>query len=299
MDDFDGHGTCLASCVGGVFSGVNKRANIVPVKINVEETDEVLLNDIINAIGLVLMDVGNNGVAGVINMSFGIPPEDFGVTDSQEPGSADPFPDLLGRLSAANVVIVASAGNSATADISADSPRRFGGANTNMIVVGSANENGLRAPTSTFLDSSGNNILSIYAQGVNVMCAFPTDEAPFTKYISDDGTSFATAQISGLVSIYLALGMANVGNVKSFLLQQAVTQKGLDWPFDQGELTHPRAGIAVQVTCTPTDTADIPFATVPPVTIPPPSVMPTAPSVTSQSIISISPLVSVSGTLWY
>jgi hypothetical protein len=289
----------MASCVGGVYAGVNKVADIVPVKILPPSRAGPSLSDLVNAFGLIMMDLTSRGRVGVINMSFDFDLAALPVIPSQALNTMDPFRDIVNRFTGLAVLVVAS-GNDPTADLATATPQTNGGANTDMIVVGAASLNHLRAPFSTFLDSSKDDILTIYGPGVDVVAADLAPTFPFARYTTTSGSSHATAIVAAIISIYLTLGMTSINNAKAFLLQQAITLKGNNWPPDQGSLTHPRAGIAVQVTCTPTVSTDIPFATVPLTTTFNPDITIATPSVDTNFITDIDSdlLVSASRTRW-
>ncbi|KAI1374021.1 hypothetical protein F4677DRAFT_461856 [Hypoxylon crocopeplum] len=252
VTDKDNHGTCMSSCVGGVFAGVFKQANIVPIKFMETGNAPPTLLVALNAIALALKDKDESGVeAGVMSMSFGFEVKDLKVVDGQPENTVDPFADLLERVRDANIVAVASSGNEKSDDIFSNTPRKNGGADTAMIVVGAATHTSDKWEHSTFIDSSGKGILSIYAIGQYVVCAAKNEEYHYRR---EDGSSPATAQVAGIVAMYLAQGRTTVPNAKAYLLAEAARLKGTNWAND-GAGAHPgpgplRAGIGRQISCT-------------------------------------------------
>ncbi|KAI0379304.1 peptidase S8/S53 domain-containing protein [Hypomontagnella monticulosa] len=245
----------MSSCVGGFFSGVFKQAQIVPIKIMKSGGDAPSVSTAINAIGLALQDKANSAVeAGVLSMSIGFRVEDLQVIKGQPKNTIDPFADLLDRIKSANIVAVASSGNDKTHDLNEWTPRKNGGADTKMIVVGAADHNSQRCGFSTYIDSAQKGILSLYAIGEKVMCAGKGSSGVDTQYNSPSGSSPATAQVAGIVAMYLAQGLTTVADAKDYLLSEAKRLKGTNWPNDgPGAKAGPgplRAGIGVQVPCT-------------------------------------------------
>ncbi|KAI1410322.1 peptidase S8/S53 domain-containing protein [Hypoxylon sp. FL1857] len=253
----------MTSCVGGAFAGTFKQASIVPIKFMTTGLIAPTLADAVNAIAVALNDKAQSGVpAGVLSMSFGFKVENLRVTAEQPENTVDPFADLLQRTEQANIIPVASSGNYENQDLTDNTPRRNGGANTNMIVVGAADETSSRYSTSTFKDPSGQNILSIYAMGRRVVCA--GQDSP-NSYKRNTGSSPATAQVAGIVAMYLAKGLTTVPNAKQYLLQEALRLKGGNWPNDgmgaPPGAGPPRAAVGWQIPC---QKANAPLATQPP-----------------------------------
>jgi hypothetical protein len=272
QSDEDGHGTKMAGCVMGQYAGVDKNAAVVSIKLFVRTTDGTLGS---NAWGLskaftaMLIDMLTNNVhQGVISMSFGGPQSSFVPPGSgQTPEQADPVPRLL-TLVRGELVAVTSSGNDAKIGqiLEEETPRCHGGPlpdNKQMIVVGAADYDGRRADFSTYLNPVGEDILTVYGPGVEVISA---------DYLADDawsissGTSHATAQVAAIVGGYLKnVPGVNVNNVKQYLLDQSVMLKGLNFKVDDPRFPpHPRVGVASQIACTPIDTNNVPTATQPP-----------------------------------
>lgn len=256
----------MASCVGGLYAGVYKGVKIVPIKIARKGNDQPSVNDLIWAQALVLGDVQSlpRPAYGVMSMSIGYPLDKLLVSPGQERGKVDPFADLLDRARTANVVAVCSGGNDENAELSMHTPRRNGGSQTAMIVVGAANRDSSRWARTTFRDRTGAQILSIYANGVDVLCAAPYDDG---TYQLQSGSSPATAIVAGLVALHIARGETDAQGAKSFIIRKATEQKGL-WAQDgpgsgQGPHGPPRAALDRLISCTPKDPSHVPAATTP------------------------------------
>jgi hypothetical protein len=69
--DSKGHGTCMLSIAGGPAAGVNKEANLIPVRIWESHTLAYWL-DILDGLGWIINDAHDNELAGkaVLSMSF-------------------------------------------------------------------------------------------------------------------------------------------------------------------------------------------------------------------------------------
>lgn len=141
----------------------------------------------------------------------------------------------LARLYRLGIVVVCSAGNGGLVSaLNAETPRMHGGATTPLIVVGATEANESRWWRSQVLDPGGAGILSIYANGVNVVSASWRDD---DLYSLGTGTSEATALTSGFVAYLLANdvlqarfaanGLPNVAaEVKNYILALATDMKG-------------------------------------------------------------------------
>ncbi|KAH8810884.1 hypothetical protein F5884DRAFT_897418 [Xylogone sp. PMI_703] len=244
VDQF-AHGTCMSSCVGGKYAGVHKNTEIIPVRIMETGGAPPFLSDVIYAIGAVLNDRKlrpNQNLPGVLSMSFGFDPNLLQVEAGQ--ANSDPFTDLLSRMTAANIVPVASTGNDENADLSVATPRKHGGSATSLIVVGAVDNLGNRWSHTTHLDSSGRNIASVYANGVDIVCAHAAGP---NIYRRQSGSSPATATVAGMIAYYLSRGLTTPALAKGFLIQEATRLKG-NWADGI-----PRVGLLNQVTCTPED----------------------------------------------
>lgn len=68
--DTDGHGTCMASHVGGTISGVYKNALIIPVKMLEGGGFPPYITDVMDALSYVRLKA-NTQIGAVLSMSFG------------------------------------------------------------------------------------------------------------------------------------------------------------------------------------------------------------------------------------
>lgn len=143
----------------------------------------------------------------------------------------------LDRLYRRGIVVVCSAGNQGLHGfpLNLHTPRLHGGTDTPLIVVGATSFDENRWSGSQVIDPNDQGILSIYANGVDVVSAsFQGDDL----YTTATGTSEATALTSGLVAYLLANdvlqaqfltdGLSNVAiNVKNHIRQLATRMKGV------------------------------------------------------------------------
>ncbi|PVH68888.1 subtilisin-like protein [Cadophora sp. DSE1049] len=230
-----GHGTHMCSVSAGNYAGVAKNANIVSVKKN---QDVSVLS---RAIGLILRDVVRDEYQGraVINMSFGAFVQSLYPNDLPQ-GAPGPQMDIvgafLGRLYRAGIVVVCSAGNrGSSAPLNDLTPRLHGGRNTPLIVVGNSRDDESRYHGSQCLDPNNDGILTIYANGVDVVSASNRDD---DLYRTATGTSEATAVTSGLIAYLIAndvlqaqLIQGGLGNfaaaVKAHIIQLGISMKGI------------------------------------------------------------------------
>ncbi|KAH8812944.1 peptidase S8/S53 domain-containing protein [Xylogone sp. PMI_703] len=171
MTDPGGHGTGIASLVAGKSVGTNPLANIIPVKAIAAGAPSI--GSVSRAVvGILEAHQSRGNPKAVINMSFVTPTSQLRGNNTFLQQQLDDKTDpVLTRFNNANIATVMSAGNNATNDLSAHTPQRWAGSDTNHIVVGAADQNGLRAEFSTFLDSGLKGYLSVYTIGVNVICA--------------------------------------------------------------------------------------------------------------------------------
>jgi len=152
-----------------------------------------------------------------------------------EGAKTDPFPKMLAALAKANIAVVIAAGNNAETnpDLTQNSPQKWGGSSTPYIVVGAADQNGLRGPFSNYRDSNRKGIFSLYNHGVNVLSVLP-ETSSFFK--SQDGTSQAAALTSGLLSALIGQGQATPQLAKETLQRIGTTKKGPSWLVDNQRL---------------------------------------------------------------
>ncbi|PVH74819.1 subtilisin-like protein, partial [Cadophora sp. DSE1049] len=234
--DNQGHGTHMCSVSAGNYAGVAKAANIVSVRKN------QFVESISRGIGMILDDVVRHKYQGraVINMSFGSVVSSLYPNDLPQ-GAMGPQIDIIGaylnRLFQKGIVVVCSAGNHGLFGIPLNdkTPRVHGGRNTPLIVVGATTSDENRWSGSQVIDPNNDGILSIYANGVDVVSASFMDD---DLYTTATGTSEATAQTSGLIAYLLANdvlqaqfaanGLENVAlAVKNHIRLLATNMKGI------------------------------------------------------------------------
>lgn len=216
----------------------------------------------------------------VVAMSFGAP---VGLLWWPNPTVEPPQSDLATRtdvfryklqdLYKVGIAAVASAGNfaerpSPVNELGFQTPRRNGGTNSPLIVIGNNNLNNVPYATSQIVDSGGLGILSMYAVGVNCVCGVWNSTAANTaatqnsfKLLTDEGldengSSQATAQTAGIIANMLsdptirrqltAGGLPNFAMaVKTKLIEIAATNKGTLFPDGIPRLSN---GIAIPCT---------------------------------------------------
>ncbi|KAG0325709.1 hypothetical protein BG000_001701 [Podila horticola] len=175
-EDQHGHGTHVAGTIGGANYGVAKKVSIVAVRV-LDAQGSGSLSGVIAG-----MDwVAQNAVAGksVVNMSLG--------------GSkSQAINDAAGRLFAANIPLIAAAGNSASTTACDQSPA--GAANTYTVAASDKNDQ-----TASF--TSYGSCVEIFAPGVDITSSW-IGSPDATNTIS--GTSMATPHVVGVAALYLS-----------------------------------------------------------------------------------------------
>ncbi|KAH8821903.1 peptidase S8/S53 domain-containing protein, partial [Xylogone sp. PMI_703] len=256
--DNNGHGTAVASLIAGTIAGVNRAANLIPIRFDARISNAQQVNSSVKTLsrafpGILKLHKSKGNPKAIINISFGMPAFMFSQGNKfvslLEGSKADPFPKFLQECTAANIAVVMSAGNDAATnpDLTQSSPRRWAKSSTPYVVVGAADQNGKRAPFSNYVDPAGAGILSLYNLGVNVVSALAGGN---TFFKAQSGTSHATALTSGVLSILMSQGLATASSAKSVLQNIGTQKKGLNWPADvQGLPVIPRAATNHEITC--------------------------------------------------
>jgi hypothetical protein len=126
------------------------------------------------------------------------------------------------------------------------------------VVVGNADDSGNRYITSNHVDTFGKGILTLYAPGVDVLCAVKTATNAWGK--EPPGTSQATAATAGLMAYFLSdpvlrgqFTQGGVGNMpmrlKQYLIQVSTQKKGIGGWGDQFTDNIPRLSNGENVEC--------------------------------------------------
>ncbi len=185
-EDCIGHGTLVASIVGGWVHGVAKRSNLFDVRV-ANCLGQISAADVAAALDAIYLDVRSNGRERVVvNMSLGFP---LPVN----------FERQMLRMSAEGIVLVTGAGNSGDTGGSLElainnSPGRIA-AGSSIINVGATTRTDRRAAWSSH--GFGVNLL---APGDGVRGASIT--GPHSTRI-DSGTSFAAPAVAGTAAVCL------------------------------------------------------------------------------------------------
>ncbi|HET9143594.1 S8 family peptidase [Actinophytocola sp.] len=173
-DDGNGHGTFIASIIGGTRFGVAKEIRIVPVRV-----------------------LGNNGAGSIADVIAGV---DWVAANARKPavvnmslgGSANPALDSAVRAAiASGVTFVVAAGSSAS-DAGNFSPARVPEAITTAAT---------QINDCVFTPSNFGPLIDLYAPGASITGAWATSDTA-TSTLS--GTSFSTPHVVGGAALYLA-----------------------------------------------------------------------------------------------
>ncbi|KAK6500404.1 hypothetical protein TWF481_010748 [Arthrobotrys musiformis] len=273
------HGTEMASMAAGAYSGVAKNARIVMFETNFLSSS--LIASCARVEQYVKVDKKRSPGDFVINMSWGdiIDPSAMSTADLQAKETS--WKDIISRLDNIGAVMVAAAGNDADLPkyIGQAYPQALGGANTPLIIVGSADLAGSDRSWFSRLTESGPELLTFYGAGHNVLCA--TDAGRDDVWIYTGGTSHAAAQLSGVIATYLSdtawvignAGYLNLNNPVGFSrrLKELISTEFelLKGPVGSDSATPnvPRAAAGRKVDCVQESSTNFPTSTVPPPTL--------------------------------
>jgi hypothetical protein len=248
----------------GVLSGVNKKANIIPLKVITDVVSYSVRNIIRAQLRILARQRANRNKVAVASISF-----NFLVTGlrnnphlvSLPPTSTDPFGRILSELNNAGVIVLTASGNDGSKEarqgqIPFCTPPRWGGTNSNLIVVGSSDYNGFRSWFSSARDDAGVGYVSVYSMGNGVFAG----SVGTSSYRFGDGTSHATAAASGLMSILVGqYSSITPFNAKVVLQNLAIAKKGSNWPSDPYSILPgaPRLANNVEIPCTPSANSQV------------------------------------------
>ena len=198
--DCNGHGTHVASTIGGVNTGVAQDTKLLGLKV-LGCNGSGSFSDVIAAIQYVI-DYQNTATnkRTVINMSLG-------------GGFYAPVNDIITAATAANITVVVAAGND-NANACTSSPASAPSA----ITVAASEINDSRAPYSNF-----GSCVDIYAPGSGIYGAWIPGNSTFATL---SGTSMASPHVAGIAALYLASKVATTPEtIYSRLVSDAVGNK--------------------------------------------------------------------------
>ncbi|KAL6703157.1 hypothetical protein ACN47E_010150 [Coniothyrium glycines] len=206
--DGDGHGTHVAGTAGGAKFGVAQGANIIEVKV-LGDDGAGSSSDTVQGMDWVISNHEKRKtqpgfVGSIMSMSWGLQ------------GTAQSVDEVIAGASQAGIHISVAAGNDG-ADACGSTPAHLGGANSNVITVGSVNINNA---VSSF--SNIGKCVDIYAPGEQILSSWSTGDN-IINFLS--GTSMACPHTTGVMAILMTQDVAGLGQnpaaLKAKLLQTA------------------------------------------------------------------------------
>lgn len=206
--DGDGHGTHCAGTAGGAKFGVAQGANIIAVKV-LGDDGSGSSSDTIKGMDWVITNHNKRKaqpgfVGSVMSMSWGLQ------------GTAAAVDDVIQGASEAGIHVSVAAGNDGI-DACGSTPAHLGGANSNVVTVGSVN---IQNRVSSF--SNIGKCVDIYAPGEQILSAWSTGDT-IINFLS--GTSMACPHNTGVMAYLMAQDPAALGQnpaaLKAKLLETA------------------------------------------------------------------------------
>lgn len=206
--DGDGHGTHVAGTAGGAKFGVAQGANIIEVKV-LGDDGSGASSDTIAGMDWVINNHNKRKtqpgfVGSIMSMSWGLQ------------GTARSVDEVITGASEAGIHVSVAAGNDGQ-DACGSTPAHLGGANSNVVTVGSVNINN---EVSSF--SNIGTCVDMYAPGEQILSAWSTGDA-IINFLS--GTSMACPHTTGVMAYLMAQDVAGLGQnpaaLKAKLLQTA------------------------------------------------------------------------------
>jgi cerevisin len=206
--DGDGHGTHTAGTAGGAKFGVAQGANIIAVKV-LGDDGSGSSSDTIRGMDWVITQHEKRKtqpgfVGSIMSMSWGLQ------------GTANSVDEVIAGASEAGIHVSVAAGNDGQ-DACGSTPAHLGGANSNVVTVGSVNINN---KVSTF--SNIGKCVDIFAPGEQILSAWSTGDT-IINFLS--GTSMACPHTTGVMAYLMAQDVAGLGQnpaaLKAKLLQTA------------------------------------------------------------------------------
>lgn len=183
--DCDGHGTHVASTIGGTTTGVAVQANIISVRVlDCNGDGEVV--DVVRALEWIRAH-HKSGRAAVANLSLGVDLGDNG----------DSIIAMVHELVDDGVVMVVAAGNGDSTGKGIDACRIAPGSEPLSFTVGAVTKNDYAAPYSNY-----GPCVDIWAPGGDRTA--PVNAAWYrsdSEYMGDIGTSMAAPHVAGVVAL--------------------------------------------------------------------------------------------------
>ena len=175
-DDCNGHGTHVAGTIAGTTYGVAKNADIIPVRVfgcNGSTSTSI----IVEAIDWVVAH-HRSGVPAVANLSLG--------------GGASTALDSAVRAMVNDGIVVAVAAGNSNQNACYSSPARESSAFT----VAASTSSDSRASFSNF-----GSCVDVFAPGLRIQSAWPSDVSPYTTQRTISGTSMASPHVAGAAAL--------------------------------------------------------------------------------------------------
>jgi cerevisin len=202
--DGDGHGTHCAGTAGGAKFGVAQGANIIAVKV-LGDDGSGSSSDTIKGMDWVITQHTKRKtqpgfVGSIMSMSWGLQ------------GTANAVDEVIAGASEAGIHVSVAAGNDGV-DACGSTPAHLGGANSNVVTVGSVN---IKNTVSSF--SNIGKCVDIYGPGEQILSAWSTGDT-IINFLS--GTSMACPHTTGVMAYLIAqepaLGQDPAGLKKKLL----------------------------------------------------------------------------------
>jgi subtilisin family serine protease len=175
-DDCNGHGTHVAGTIAGATYGVAKNADIIPVRVFGCD-GSTSTSVIIEAIDWVVAH-HRSGVPAVANLSLG--------------GPASTALDSAVRAMVNDGIVVAVAAGNSNQNACYSSPARVSSAFT----VAASTSTDSRASFSNF-----GSCVDLFAPGLRIESAWPSDVSPYTTQRTISGTSMASPHVAGAAAL--------------------------------------------------------------------------------------------------
>lgn len=206
--DGDGHGTHVAGTAGGAKFGVAQGANIIEVKV-LGDDGSGSSSDTIQGMDWVINNHEKRKtqpgfVGSIMSMSWGLQ------------GTANSVDEVIAGASEAGIHVSVAAGNDGV-DACGSTPAHLGGANSDVVTVGSVN---ILNSVSSF--SNIGKCVDVYAPGEQILSAWSTGDT-IINFLS--GTSMACPHTTGVMAYLMAEDVAGLGQnpkaLKAKLLETA------------------------------------------------------------------------------